>query len=60
VTQQTEILTQLENRRQSVSGVSIDEETLQISQFQRAYEASTQLVQVVDELLQVTLDMVRR
>jgi len=56
--EQNAMLTQLENRRQSMSGVSIDEEAVQISQFQRAYEASAQLVSIVDELIQVTLGMV--
>lgn len=60
VVEQSALETQLENRRQSISGVSIDEETLQISQFQRSYQASAQLLQVVDELLQVTLGMVGR
>jgi flagellar hook-associated protein 1 FlgK len=46
---------QLHNRRQSMSGVSIDEETVQILQFQRAYEASARLIRTVDELLQVAL-----
>jgi flagellar hook-associated protein 1 FlgK len=58
VSEQDALVSQVENRRQSISGVSIDEETAQISQFQRAYEASAQLMQVVDELLQVTLGMV--
>jgi flagellar hook-associated protein 1 FlgK len=52
-----DIATQLENRRQSLSGVSIDEETVQILQFQRAYEASAQLIRAVDEMLQITLRM---
>ncbi len=50
-----ELLTQLQNRRQSFSGVSIDEESMQILQFQRAYEASARVIQVVDELLKTTL-----
>lgn len=51
------LLTQLQNRRQATSGVSIDEEAVQVLQFQRAYEASARLVKVVDDLLQVTLEM---
>jgi flagellar hook-associated protein 1 FlgK len=51
------LLHQLENRRQSASGVSIDEETIKILQFQRAFEASARIVRVVDELLQVTLSI---
>ena len=57
-TKQHEALaTQLENRRQSLSGVSVDEETMKILQFQRAFQASARVVQVVDELLQVTLTL---
>ena len=48
---------QLENRRQSISGVNIDEETVQILQFQRSYEASARLIRTVDELLQVALSL---
>jgi flagellar hook-associated protein 1 FlgK len=52
------LVTQLDNRRQSISGVSIDEETAQIAQFQRAYQASAQLIQTVDNLLDITLGLV--
>jgi len=49
------LLAQLQNRRQAISGVSIDEESIQIMQFQRSYEASARMLKAVDELLQVTL-----
>ena len=48
---------QLENRRGAISGVSIDEETVQMLGFQRAYEASARMVRTVDELLQTLLGM---
>jgi flagellar hook-associated protein 1 FlgK len=51
------LIVQLQNRKQATSGVSIDEEAVQILQFQRAYEASARLIKTVDELLQVTLAM---
>ncbi len=51
------LLTQLQNVKQSVSGVSIDEETVQILQFQRSYQASARLIQTVDEMLQSLLAM---
>ena len=51
------MLTQLENLRSSISGVSINEETTDIIQFQRAFQASAKIVSVVDELLQTTLAM---
>jgi len=50
-----QLLAQLQNRRQAISGVSIDEESIQIMQFQRSYEASARMLKAVDELLQVTL-----
>jgi flagellar hook-associated protein 1 FlgK len=46
---------QLEMRRQAMSGVSIDEETVQMLQFQRAFQASARLISAVDEMLQVVL-----
>jgi flagellar hook-associated protein 1 len=51
------LLTQLQNVKQSVSGVSIDEETVSILQFQRSYQASARLIQTVDQLLQTALAM---
>lgn len=53
----TALVTQLQKRRQAISGVSIDEETVQILQFQRAYQASARLIQTVDQLLQVALGL---
>src|SRR5262245_40571516 len=48
---------QIEPRRQATSGVSIDEETVQVLQFQRAYQASARLLKTVDELTQTLLGM---
>ena len=55
VEQHTALLHQLENRRDSVSGVSIDEEAMQILRFQRAYQASASVIRVADELIQTLL-----
>src|SRR6266850_775302 len=52
------MVTQLENRRQVTSGVSVDEEAASILQFQRSYQASARLIQMVDSLLQTTLGMI--
>ncbi len=41
--------------RDSLSGVSLDEEMLNLTQHQRAYEAATRVIQVVDEMLQELL-----
>lgn len=45
------IIQQVENRRQSVSGVSIDEEMANMIKFQQAYNASARMVTVVDQCL---------
>ncbi len=51
------MVAQLQTRRQSISEVSVDEETVQILQFQRAFEVSARLIRTVDELLQVALGL---
>jgi len=47
------LLTQLENRRQSICGVSLDEEATNMILFQQAYRAAVYFLQVVNELLDV-------
>mgnify|MGYP001420723265 CR=1 FL=1 len=41
----------VEQRRQSTSGVSLDEEMINMVRFQQAYNASARMVTVVDEML---------
>ncbi|MGJ7909846.1 flagellar hook-associated protein FlgK [Neobacillus sp. LXY-1] len=45
------IMKQVDNRRQSVSGVSLDEETSNMIMFQQAYNAAARMVSVMDECL---------
>lgn len=49
---------QSEVRRQSVSGVSTDEELVQLMRSQQAYVAATRLISAVDEMAQALLNMV--
>jgi flagellar hook-associated protein 1 FlgK len=41
----------LQNERSSVSGVSIDEEMTNLITYQRAYQASAELVTTVNQML---------
>lgn len=50
---QRTLLTQLENRRQSICGVSLDEETTNMILFQQAYRAAVYFLQMIDNLLDV-------
>jgi flagellar hook-associated protein 1 FlgK len=57
VTNQTAVTNMLSTQRSSVSGVNVDEEMTNMMTFQRAYEASAQLVTTVNTLLGDTLAM---
>jgi flagellar hook-associated protein 1 FlgK len=46
----------VENRRQSVQGVSMDEEMSNLVQFQRAYQASSRAMSTMDEMLDVLIN----
>jgi flagellar hook-associated protein 1 FlgK len=45
------IVDQVDNRRQSVSGVSLDEEMSNMIKYQQSYNAAARLVNVMDEVL---------
>ena len=53
------VSTMLISQRDSVSGVSLDEEMTNLTRFQRAYQASAKLITTVDEMLEVTLGLKR-
>jgi flagellar hook-associated protein 1 FlgK len=46
----------VENRRQSVAGVSMDEEMSNLVRFQRAYQASARAMSTMDEMLDVLIN----
>jgi len=56
---QKNVMSQLNNIRESVSGVSLDEETTKMVEFQKAYEASARLIKVADELFDTILNLKR-
>ena len=47
------------NQRESISGVSLDEEMTQLVKYQRAFEASARLVSIVDDMLSTIVAMGR-
>jgi flagellar hook-associated protein 1 FlgK len=46
----------IEDRRQSVAGVSLDEEMSNLVRFQRAYQASSRAMSTMDEMLDVLIN----
>ena len=48
------------NRRDTVSGVSLDEEMADLVRFQRAFQASSRVFSVVDELLDTVVNQLGR
>jgi len=57
-TQEQAALQQLETQRESVSGVSLDEEMTNLIQYQQAYEAAARLVTTVSQMMDTVVNMV--
>jgi flagellar hook-associated protein 1 FlgK len=53
------IVTGVENRRESLSGVSLDEEQVDLIRFQQAFAAAANFVRIADEMGQTILSLVR-
>jgi flagellar hook-associated protein 1 FlgK len=54
---QSSMLTQMESYREEISGVSLDEEMVNLVKFQNAYNAAAKMVSTVDELLDTLIGM---
>lgn len=54
---QDQIVKGIEDRRQQVQGVSLDEEFANLIRFQRAYQGASRMVTVMDEMMQQLLGM---
>jgi flagellar hook-associated protein 1 FlgK len=52
------LVSQLETQRSSVSGVSVDEELINLIAYQQAYVAATRVVSAADQMMQELLRMV--
>jgi len=53
---QNDLLAELDNMRQSVMGVNLDEEMANMIQFQHAYNASAKMISVVNEMLETIIN----
>lgn len=56
---QTDLLNQADSLRTQLSGVSLDDQAAQLLQYQQAYEASSKMITVVNDMMQTLMDMVR-
>jgi flagellar hook-associated protein 1 FlgK len=54
---QSAIMSQLSAQRDAVSGVSLDEEAINMLQYQKAYEAAARFLKVADEMTQTILSL---
>ena len=50
------LMTEYENMRQSIMGVSLDEEMAQMVQFQQSYNASAKMINTQNEMLDVIIN----
>jgi flagellar hook-associated protein 1 FlgK len=53
-----QVRSSLEAQRAAVSGVSVDEESINLLNFQRQYQASARLISTVDQMTQLLLSLV--
>lgn len=56
---QEKVVQQLQNMRDSTSGVNLDEELTHMLQYQRSYQAAAKLVTTFDSLIDSVINMVR-
>ena len=56
---QSTVLRMLQEHRTSISGVSIDEEMANLLVFQRAFQANAKLISLLDELLAISINIIK-
>ncbi len=56
---QKNIVDQMKNIRESISGVSLDEETTNMVEMQKMYDASAKVIKTADEMLETVLNLKR-
>ena len=57
---QKSIVGQIENQRQSVSGVSLDDEMADMMRYQRSYQAAAKALTIFDQMTDDLINMLRR
>ncbi|MFN7927437.1 MAG: flagellar hook-associated protein FlgK [Blastocatellia bacterium] len=57
LTTQAAILSQTQAQRDAVSGVSLDDEAINLLQYQKAYEAAARFLKIADEMTQTILQL---
>lgn len=56
---QTNIVNQLDNLRESISGVSLDEEAAKMIEMQKHFDASARIIRTADEILETVINLKR-
>lgn len=56
---QKALTTQLENQRDKISGVNLDEEASNLIVYQRAYQASAKFISTINDVLDILMSIVR-
>jgi flagellar hook-associated protein 1 FlgK len=56
-TVQQATLSQLTTQRNALSGVSLDEEAANLTNYQRAYEAAAKIFSIVDQMMATALNL---
>ncbi len=56
---ETSMVNQLESQRQSTSGVNLDEEAVNMVQYQKSYEAAAKMISVASDLLETLMVIIQ-
>jgi flagellar hook-associated protein 1 FlgK len=52
-----QILSQAQTLRSNISGISLDQEATELTEYQQAFEATSKLVTVIDQMMQALMNM---
>ena len=55
---QEKVVSSIQNHRDSISGVSLDEEMSNLIRYEQAYQAASRMISVADELVQSVLNLI--